>query len=470
MAAALATATACEVAAQDARSMFLMTTTTQNHRLNPAMLREGNISFLLGNIGVGANANIGLGNFVYPTTGNPDYELTTFMHPSVSAAEFLGKLHKNNKLNVAADVTLFSVAFRALKGVNLVELNVRSNTSATLPYELFDFMKQAGEKEYYSFKDLGANSQNYAELALGHSHAIGKHLTIGAKLKLLVGAGYANLDVKRMDVTLTGDRWNINADARADMALFDTHFKLNEEKMKEGKHRVSGIDDVKVGIAGMGVAVDLGATYKFPTRIVDGLTVSASVLDLGFINWNKSNRATSQGNYTFDGFKDPIYTGIGDNNKGGDVEHPNSIGKQVDALVDDVKEMFSLYDEGRQTANSMLAATINVGARYEMPFYRPFSVGVLYTQRVQGRYSWEQATMLAGVHPLKWLEVSANGSYSSLAGMSTGGVLSLRAPHFNFFVGADYNFRKIGYLSAGTPVLPVGRAGINASLGINFPL
>ena len=40
-----------------------------------------------------------------------------------------------------------------------------------------------------------------------------------------------------------------------------------------------------MGIAGYGFGIDLGASYK----IMDNLTVSASILDLGFISWSKSS-------------------------------------------------------------------------------------------------------------------------------------------------------------------------------------
>ena len=42
-------------------------------------------------------------------------------------------------------------------------------------------------------------------------------------------------------------------------------------------------DSGKLGIAGYGFGIDLGVSYK----IMDNLTVSASVLDLGFISWTK---------------------------------------------------------------------------------------------------------------------------------------------------------------------------------------
>src|SRR3712207_8651767 len=39
------------------------------------------------------------------------------------------------------------------------------------------------------------------------------------------------------------------------------------------------------GVAGVGMGIDLGATYK----LTDAITLSAAVLDLGFISWSKGS-------------------------------------------------------------------------------------------------------------------------------------------------------------------------------------
>ena len=46
------------------------------------------------------------------------------------------------------------------------------------------------------------------------------------------------------------------------------------------------------GFAGYGGAIDLGVSYK----LLDKLTLSASVLDLGFIKWSKSNTSIARAN------------------------------------------------------------------------------------------------------------------------------------------------------------------------------
>lgn len=82
-----------------------------------------------------------MADFVYKSN-RPGYDLTTFMNPEISAGEFLGNLHDKNRLDVYINYNLFSFAFQAFKGMNSVELNLKSSTNVTLPYELFEFMKE----------------------------------------------------------------------------------------------------------------------------------------------------------------------------------------------------------------------------------------------------------------------------------------------------------------------------------------
>ena len=68
-----------------------------------------------------------------------------------------------------------------------------------------------------------------------------------------------------------------------------------------GRRRISGIDEFKPSLSGFGMAFDLGATYQ----VMPDLMVSAAITDLGFISWSNTYMASSAGNWTFDGFKNP---------------------------------------------------------------------------------------------------------------------------------------------------------------------
>ena len=450
----LATAVA-PAAAQEFRTAAFMQTNNYRHQINPAMLDEAYVGMpFFGQINVGATGNFGLKNFVYKLDGNPRYDLTTFMSPTVSAGEFLGDLHDKNRADVYINYNIFSVGFKAFKGINLVELNLRSNTNVSLPYELFEFMKTTGAKETYHLQDIGVRSQNYLELALGHSHRINDQWTVGAKLKFLFGGAYADFSADQLDVTMNGDQWRIVGDARLKAAVLSSEFDYEDpsKNAPDGRRRVKGIDDVSFGLPGFGMGVDLGATFK----VTKDLTLSAAINDLGFINWSKVKNASSRGDYTFDGFED-IYAGS--NNTGG-----NKLGDQFETLGDDLEEMFSVYDDGEGSSSQALAATINIGAEYTLPAYRNLRFGFLYTSRLHGLYSYHQGLLSPTIRPVKCLEASVNTAVSS-TGCTFGAALSLRAKHYNFFIGSDRIFGKVS-----KEFIPLNSLNANVTMGMSFPL
>lgn len=453
----LSAMTATTASAQELRSSYFMQTSNFRHQMNPALLDSSYVAALLGNVNIGTTGNIGLSNFVYKLEGNPRYDLTTFMSPTVSAGEFLGGLNDKNRFDVYLNYNIFSMAFKAFCGMNLVELNLRSNTNGSLPYELFEFMKTTGAKEHYQLHDIGMRTSNYLELALGHSRPITDKLTVGAKLKFLLGAAYSDFSVERLDLTMNGDKWSIDGDARLKAAILKSELEHDLDKPvsggdRPGRKRVKGLEDVTFGLPGFGMAVDLGATYK----LMDDLTLSASVTDLGFISWSGVQQASSQGQWEFDGFEN-IYAG---SNNTGD----NKLGDQFDALGDDLENVFSIYDDGKGSASNALAATINVGAEYTLPVYRKLRFGLLYTSRIHGLYSFHQAMLSANVRPLSWIEATAQTAVTS-TGMTFGGALSFKAKHFNFYIGADRFFGKTS-----KEFIPLNSLNANVNFGFTFPL
>ena len=450
----------CGLSAQDLRSSYFMETSAFKHQINPALLDKTYMGIpFLGNVNVGISGNLGMKNFVYDYNRN-GYKKTTFMNPAISAAEFLGDLEDNNKINVSLNYNIASVAFRAFGGINVVEMNVRSNTSVNLPYELLEFAKTAGGRENYHIKDLGARTMNYIELAFGHSRKIDDNLTVGGKAKILLGLAYADLDVNNMDITMNGDKWIINSDAKINAAVLSSKFKHDSDPDPETTDptrmdkKVTGLDDVSAGVSGFGLALDLGATYKI--EAVEGLTASASLTDLGFISWSSNKVATSKGEYTFDGFDYDIYA-TGTNNG------HNKLGDQFDALGNDMERIFSVYDDGEKSKTTALAATLNLGAEYVMPFYNPLTVGLLYTNRFNGVYNYSQTMLSAQVRPLKWIEVGLNTS-TTTSGWCCGGILSFYTKGFNFYVGSDKFFGSVS-----KQFIPLNNTNMNISFGLTIP-
>lgn len=460
----MAAATALAATAQELRTTYFMQTSVNRHEMNPALLTESylNMPLLLGNVNLDVTGNAGYETFIFKMDpswqgyGVKGRNLTTFMHPSVSAADFLGGLSDKTRLSLNLKYQLFGMGFKALSGVNSIELNLRSHTDLCLPKGLFDFMKTAGEKSDYAFSDLGLRSENFVELALGHSHRITDKLTAGAKAKVLLGLAYADMEAKNISLHTADDYWNINGEVNLTAAVMKSTLKYeapHKNDPETGRRRISGIDDVSFGLSGFGLAFDLGATYQ----LLPDLQLSAAITDLGFINWSSAHQASSRGDWTFDGFDNPIYCGGTDTGN-------NKLDDQLDALGDDLGDMFAVYDDGEKSSTHALAATINLGADYTLPVYRKLHLGFLYSGRMAGKYAYHQAQVSASVRPVKWFE-AAWSLAAGTAGVSSGFVVDLRAKHFNFFVGTDRFFGKVS-----KEFIPLKKCKASLSLGMSIPL
>lgn len=273
-------------------------------------------------------------------------------------------------------------------------------------------------------------------------------------MKLLFGLAYADLTVDRMNVTLNGNEWKVDADARMQTAVMSSHIEHDNSAAPSPDGRPK-FDDLEIepGLGGFGVAFDLGATYK-PIR---DLELSVGLTDLGFISWSKMNHASSAGTYSFSGFEEDIY--VNGTNTG-----TNEIGDQLEQIGDDLEELFSVYDDGQAKANSALAATLNIGAQYTLPAWRKLRFGFLYTSRIHGKYSWHEGMLSVNCRPTKWFEVAVNGAATS-TGCTVGALVNLHAPHFNFYIGAD---RFMGKVSK--DFIPLHSANSSINFGMTFPL
>ena len=447
--------------AQELKSGYFMEGYTYRHMSNPALEVEKNYIAIpaIGNINAGTQGNVGLATFLYPK-GN---ELTTFMNSSVDADEFLGKLKKNNRINANVDLTILSAGFKGFGGYNTIDLSVRSHTSIRLPKGLFEFMKlgMQGDNSTYVMDDLGVSSSNYAQLAFGHSRDINEKLRVGAKAKLLFGLAHASVKMTDMRVDLHEDAWRVRANGEMNVALkgltLPTKGETGSEVNKDSEKDLvdwGEIDHDGFGLSGFGVAFDLGAVYK----INEDWTVSASLLDLGFISWSNNTKAvTSNKPWEFKGFHNiAVDSELGD-------DDPNSLDSQLDNLGKDLEDYASFHrTEQNGSSTDMLGATLTLGAEYKLPVYNRLSFGLLSTTRIQGAYSWTEGRLSANISPVSWFDAGANVAVSTL-GTSFGGIINFNPTGFNFFVGMDYVMSKVS-----KQYIPLNNMNMNVSLGMNI--
>lgn len=463
---------------QSSRSAYFLEGSTYRHELNPAFIGErGYFSFpALGNLDFGVQSTAGIGSFLYKL---PDGRLTTFMHESVSGQEFVDGLPNRFKLGADVNENIFSLGFHAWGGFNTLGISIKSDTRVNVPSELFKFMKLGMASEtgsQYIVNGLNMMSTNYAEIAFGHARTINNHLTVGAKLKALVGLAKANVRIDKLTITASQDAWTITpqgaelyASAKGlivptkgetgnyqkDDYILDANGNRTDQ-LKTGTDQqidYDGVDfdDKNIGPTGFGLALDLGAVYK-----LGDWQFSAAVLDLGFIGWKNTVKGTMSNDFEFSGFENIAVK---------DTEgNANSLENQSDALLDDLKDMakFTKEADGMKRTTA-LAATLNFGAQYTLPAYDRLNFGLLSTTRLQGKHTWTEARLSANVSPLSGFEASVNYALSNF-GSAAGLMLNFHPRGFNFFVAADVPLGKLepAYCA------PIGRAALNVNLGINF--
>lgn len=463
---------------QSSRSAYFLEGSTYRHELNPAFIGErGYFSFpALGNLDFGVQSTAGIGSFLYKL---PDGRLTTFMHESVSGQEFVDGLPNRFKLGADVNENIFSLGFHAWGGFNTLGISIKSDTRVNVPSELFKFMKLGMASEtgsQYIVNGLNMMSTNYAEIAFGHARTINNHLTVGAKLKALVGLAKANVRIDKLAITASQDAWTITpqgaelyASAKGlivptkgetgnyqeDDYILDANGNRTDQ-LKTGTDQqidYDGVDfdDKNIGPTGFGLALDLGAVYK-----LGDWQFSAALLDLGFIGWKNTVKGTMSNDFEFSGFENIAVK---------DTEgNANSLENQSDALLDDLKDMakFTKEADGMKRTTA-LAATLNFGAQYTLPAYDRLNFGLLSTTRLQGKHTWTEARLSANVSPLSGFEASVNYALSNF-GSAAGLMLNFHPRGFNFFVAADVPLGKLepAYCA------PIGRAALNVNLGINF--
>lgn len=427
--------------AQQLNSAYFTNDYKFRHTMNPAYGNEQNYVSMpgFGNVNVSLMGNFGyedviFDNPMFPST-NKD-RLTTFMNPYISTPDALKGFNSgDNKILGDVSITVLSAGFKGFGGYNTIELNARTSFGMSLPYELFEFAKNTGNRTY-NIGNISANGQAFAELAFGHSRQINEKLRVGAKVKLLFGAGRGDVNIDNVKADLAADdKWTVSGHAKSEVSVKGFTYKTEEKEYKEeGRGTYQYVNDVDVdgaGLGGFGLAFDLGGVYK----INNDFTVSAALLDLGFIKWSNNMVAVNGGEeFVFNGFHD---VAVNEDHGG------STMSMQGDKYSDQLADFANLQDKGDEGGRTTgIGATLNLGCEYTLPVYRKITFGVLSSTRFRGDYSWTEARVSANWTPLKWIDGGVNMAFGSYRN-SFGWVVNFHPKGYNFYVGMDHTLGKV---------------------------
>lgn len=477
--------------AQFLRTSYFMEGTHYRQQLNPALTPTKGY-FNLPVIGA-VNATVGSTSLGYQDI----IDIIDDGDDFYTKPDFMNRLKDNNKLNVNFSTEILSAGW--YKGKNFWSFNIglRTDIGANLTKNMFTFLNEMETVEEnwrnsnYDISGQQLNINAYTEIGLGLSRQINSRLTVGARVKALLGIGNMELKLNRvaMSANLPSDQqinqwssesyWNSMTPSQAAQAAQELKDKFNnyhanltvgaelkssfkglELQEEEGKDYVTDFDfdSGKLGIAGYGFGIDLGASYK----ILDNLTVSASVLDLGFISWSKSSTKIASANPDPIDIKGSTYANMVDPN------NPNTVMNAVNQLQNDAQgymdrvtngdvldyDMLQLeVSDAKEPRKSRLASTLVLGAEYGF-FNNKLAVGVLSTTRFVQPDALTELTFSANYRPKSWFNVALSYSAIQSAGKSFGLGLKLGP----LFVGTDYMF------------LGKNSNSVNGFVGVSIPL
>lgn len=209
--------------AQFLRTSYFMEGTHYRQQLNPALTpTKGFINLPV----IGAvNATVGSTSLGYQDiidimdNGNDFYK----------SVDFMNRLKDNNTLNMNLSVNVLSAGW--YKGKNFWTFNVglRTDIGANVTKSLFNFLNETDRLEdnwrtgKYDISGQRLNIQAYGEIGVGLSRQINDRLTVGGKVKVLLGIG--NLDLKFNQVTMNA---NLPTDARIEQLQDPTYLATQD--------------------------------------------------------------------------------------------------------------------------------------------------------------------------------------------------------------------------------------------------
>lgn len=441
--------------AQSSTGFFVEQSVTRHH-LNPAFSPDqGYIGIpLLSNFHLTAGSNLDAGSLLFNKNGTT----YTFMNSSVSADDFLSGISSQNFLNGFVNMDLIDFGFRCRENFFwTVNIGIHTELESSLPYSLFSFIKKGMADKTctrYDISDVNLRADSYAQASVGFTADIAsvEGLSIGFKVKALMGLERAAMKIDRMTVELSENQYSVSTYASGYLA--GRSIRLTEDE--EGKVSGAEFDRDNLNYSGLGFGADLGISYRISNgSALDGLGFSISAVDLGIINYKSDDVKelyTNEGTLTYSGteftsFKTADFSGT------------------FEQLGDDFRELVSVRQKNASSDMRKKLST-KLYAAVDYSFCRDkMKVGVLYYIRF-GEYSRQQELTLGwNYSPARAFNIALSCSFLN-SRQSFGWLLSFTPKAgLNLFLGSDYT--PIQYAAHGIP-LKSGLLDLN--FGVSVPI
>lgn len=294
------------VFAQDIATQYFMNI-PQTNTMNPAFRPNSKIYIglpVLSNFSLNMSNNfLSFDKIFQPMEGTDS--VMTILHPDYDREKFLNSIGRKGFVSAEIGTQLLGIGITVADDWYIdFGLAVKGSMAANIPADLFTLVLEGNEGFIGSSIDLsgmGFNAQAYLESSVGISKNITNKLRVGGRFKLYMGAMNASLTAEQLEIEVNDDfshalhtdlvmRFNAPVDVS-----FDDDDMIKDILFREDL----GFSEVGPNASNIGVGIDLGATYD----LMDNLSLSASIIDFGFINWgSESFELRANNSFSFDGF------------------------------------------------------------------------------------------------------------------------------------------------------------------------
>lgn len=359
----------------------------------------------------------------------------------------------DRRMSLNASVANDWIHFGFRMGNNYLTMNIteKVKTRIDIPNDVFTLLLQGNGGD-----NLGRTFNLAPGLGILHTREIGvayqrtmfgDQLRVGGRLKYVIGLN--SLEFERNNIYFTTDETDFSYTVKADFKVNVATLVDPAEMFFDDSTSSSDQDALRAllfGVGNTGFGLDIGASMD----ITDAITVSASIVDLGFISWQNNTM-----NFSTDPNAEFLFRGI---------EIKDIILDSVDfdrrweELGDSVAEIFAI-DSARSTFTTGLLGEFYLGANLNIN--KDHNLGALVYGNFFNRTINPALTLSWNARFRKFLGWSV--SYSMMRGnfVNLGLGLSVNTGAFQWYIITD---NVVGSVT-GTGMNMSLRSGINFTFG-----
>lgn len=412
--------TGISMRAQQVNTLYFLDNAPMRHLFNPALQPVSKFYINLSPLGYSSfwagNNSLTMSDLVFvdPLTG----KTITALHPNADREQLLNAMRPSMLTNMDFNLGLLNMGVRVKeKGYLYIDANLRTEVGISQPKAFYSFLLGGGLQDLTGANTLdlsqfGIYANAYLEVGAGYSHRINDQLTVGGKLKALLG--YANVELANRDLQLQAsiDEWRLQGQldiygAASPLNVENLPSSIDKDDILSGK--MNYIDFIHQNMeylayakpCGLGAAIDLGATYS----PLPQLQITAAITDLGFINWQNGLHYQTQLDMSYSG----IHLDSDDYiNEDGLFDTDLLMQKTKDELLNIVDGASLNKAEGQYRRMPTARLNIGIDGRF---WDNRVGVGVLSQTRLTNGKCYEEVTLGASFKPFHWLNLAASYSF-----------------------------------------------------------